>query len=75
MTVGQLIIFDFHGQTLKVIVKSLSVLELAEQQGGGRGHWEGLDPRNFGVMMDKTDITMMKGAEANGLNIKASAKK
>jgi vesicle-fusing ATPase len=75
MAVGQLIIFDFHGQNLKVIVKSLSVLELAEQQGGGRGRWEGLDPRNFGVMMDKTDITMMKGAEANGLNIKASAKK
>ncbi|KAJ7126428.1 vesicular-fusion protein SEC18 [Mycena crocata] len=76
LAVGQLLIFDYHGQNLKVVVKSLSVLELAEQQrGGGRRADYGPDPQSFGVMMDKTDITMMKAADANGLNIKSSAKK
>ncbi|KAF7352445.1 hypothetical protein MVEN_01209200 [Mycena venus] len=61
---GELMIFDYHGQNLKVFVKSLSVLELADQQRGA-----------FGIIMDKTDITIMKAAEANGINIKSSAKK
>ncbi|KAF7355680.1 hypothetical protein MSAN_01485800 [Mycena sanguinolenta] len=78
MSVGQIMIFDYHGQNLKVLVKSLSVLELADQQrgGGGRGRADyGPDPRSFGILMDKTDITMMKAAEHNGINIKSSAKK
>ncbi|KAJ7213717.1 P-loop containing nucleoside triphosphate hydrolase protein [Mycena haematopus] len=77
VAVGQLMIFDYHGQNLKVLVKSLSVLELADQQrGGGRGRADyGPDPRSFGILMDKTDITMMKAAEHNGINIKSSAKK
>ncbi|KAJ7715218.1 vesicular-fusion protein SEC18 [Mycena olivaceomarginata] len=74
---GEYMIFDYHGQNLKVLVKSLSVLELADQQrgGGGRRAEYGPDPRSFGIIMDKTDITMMKAAEANGINIKSSAKK
>lgn len=77
MAVGGTMIFDYHGQNLKVLIKSLSVLELADQQrGGGRGRSDyGPDPRSFGILMDKTDITMMKSAEANGINIKSSAKK
>ncbi|KAJ7734028.1 vesicular-fusion protein SEC18 [Mycena maculata] len=77
LTVGGLMIFDFHGQNLKVTVKSLSVLELADQQrGGGRGRSDfGPDPRSFGILMDKTDLTMMKSTEPNGINIKSSAKK
>lgn len=77
VAVGEYMIFDYHGQNLKVLVKSLSVLELADQQrgGGGRRAEYGPDPRSFGIIMDKTDITMMKAAEANGINIKSSAKK
>ncbi|KAF8213952.1 vesicular-fusion protein SEC18 [Mycena galopus ATCC 62051] len=78
ITAGQYLIFDYHGQNLKVHAKSLSVLELADQQrgGGGRGRSEyGPDPRSFGILMDKTDITMMKAQDHNGLNIKASGKK
>ncbi|KAJ7098764.1 vesicular-fusion protein SEC18 [Mycena belliarum] len=77
MAVGELLIFDYHGQNLKLTVKSLSVLELADQQrGGGRQRSDhGPDPRSFGILMDKTDITMMKAADGNGINIKSSAKK
>ncbi|KAJ7741033.1 vesicular-fusion protein SEC18 [Mycena metata] len=75
MAIGEVLIFDYHGQNLKIVVKSLSVLELSEQQGGGRPRGHGPDPRSFGILMDKTDITMMKAAEANGINIKSSAKK
>ncbi|KAJ7693898.1 vesicular-fusion protein SEC18 [Mycena rosella] len=77
MMVGELMIFDYHGQNLKITVKSLSVLELADQQrGGGRQRSDyGPDPRSFGILMDKTDITMMKAADGNGINIKSSAKK
>ncbi|KAJ7228263.1 vesicular-fusion protein SEC18 [Mycena pura] len=77
MAIGQPLLFDYHGQNIKVLVKGLSVLELAEQQrGGGRVRADrGPDPRSYGIMMDKTDITVMKSVEANGINIKASAKK
>ncbi|KAK7062091.1 P-loop containing nucleoside triphosphate hydrolase protein [Favolaschia claudopus] len=78
ITVGELMIFDYHGQNLKVTVRGLSVLELADEQrgGGGRGHsGYGPNPRDYGIIMEKTDITMMKSAEANGINIKSSAKK
>ncbi|KAJ7129270.1 AAA-domain-containing protein [Mycena epipterygia] len=77
MAVGELMIFDYHGQNLKVLVKSLSVLELADQQrGGGRQRSDyGPDPHSFGIMMDKTDITMMKAVDANGIILKSSAKK
>ncbi|CAK5262535.1 unnamed protein product [Mycena citricolor] len=74
---GEWLIFDFHGQTIRVMVKGLSVLELAEpqQQRGGRRADMGPDPRTYGILMEKTDVTVMKSAEANGLNIKASGKK
>jgi vesicle-fusing ATPase len=78
VAVGEYMIFDYHGQNLKVLVKSLSVLELSEQQrggGGGRRSEYGPDPRSFGILMDKTDITMMKASDGNGINIKSSAKK
>ncbi|KAF7302029.1 hypothetical protein MIND_00769300 [Mycena indigotica] len=76
LSVGQPLIFDFRGQNLKAIVKGLSTLELADQQQrGSRRADRGPDPRSFGVLMDKTDITVMKGAEANGIMIKSSAKK
>ncbi|KAJ7223929.1 vesicular-fusion protein SEC18 [Mycena rebaudengoi] len=77
VAVGEFLIFDYHGQNLKVTVKSLSVLELAdEQRGGGRQRGSfGPDPRTFGILMDKTDLTMMRANDHNGINIKASAKK
>ncbi|KAJ6482822.1 vesicular-fusion protein SEC18 [Mycena vitilis] len=77
LAVGQLLIFDYCGQNLKVVVKGLSVLELADQQrGGSRGRSDyGPDPHSFGILMDKTDLSVMKANESNGLNIKSSAKK
>ncbi|KAF7332361.1 hypothetical protein MKEN_00117800 [Mycena kentingensis (nom. inval.)] len=76
ISTGQPIIFDFRGQALKVTAKGLSTLELAdEQRGGGRRAQYGPDPTSYGILMDKTDLTVMKSNDHNGLLIKSSAKK
>nr|GAT52827.1 predicted protein [Mycena chlorophos] len=75
LSIGQPLIFDFRGNNLKAVVKGLSTVELAEPQQRARRTGGGPDPRSFGVLMDRTDITVMKGAEHNGLMIKSSAKK
>ncbi|KAH9967085.1 P-loop containing nucleoside triphosphate hydrolase protein [Lactifluus volemus] len=58
-TVGQISVFEYHGQNLKCVVKSVSVLELAAEQrrGGGGG---GAGRTDSGIVMEKTDITFLK---------------
>lgn len=64
----QIIVFDFHGMTLKGKVTGLSLLELAQSKPGNRG------PPTLGLLMDKTDVTFMKEANST-IQIKGSAKK
>ncbi|TFY79787.1 hypothetical protein EWM64_g4224 [Hericium alpestre] len=70
--VGQVFAFEYHGQNLKATVKSVALLELAdEQRRGSRG---GGAPQNLGIVMEKTDVTFMKDP-SSAIKIKSSAKR
>lgn len=68
---GEVLVFEFHGQNLKAVVKSCAVVELADGQRGGRG---GAGIRDAGVVMERTDVTFMKDP-STAIKIKSSAKK
>ena len=67
---GEAFIFEYRGFNYRGTVKGLRVVELAAEQlrgaGGGRD--------DMGVMMERSDVTFMKG-EGGGLKLKSSAKK
>lgn len=67
---GEAFVFEYRGFNYRGIVKGLRVVELAAEQlrgaGGGRN--------NMGVLMERSDVTFMKG-EGGGLKLKSSAKK
>ena len=75
-TVGQILVFEYHGQNLKCVVKSVSVLELAAEQrrGGVPGGASGGNRTDSGVVMEKTDVTFMKEIQSK-IKIKSSARK
>lgn len=68
LSVGQILIFEFHGQNLKLQVTGLSVVDLPNAPTGGQS------PNNVGVVMEKTDVAFQKGANS-AIKIKSSAKK
>jgi vesicle-fusing ATPase len=67
---GETFVFEYKGFNYRGSVKGLRVVELTSQQ--LRGAEGGRD--DMGVMMEKTDVTFMKG-EGGGLKLKSSAKK
>lgn len=75
ISADEILVFEYHGQNLKVIAKNVSVLELADEQrrGGAPGR---RIPRHdrMGILMDKTDVTIMKASDSL-IKIKSSAKK
>ena len=76
-SVGQIVVFEYHGQNLKGIVKSVSVLELAAEQrrGGSAGNFPGSGGRSdSGIVMEKTEVTFLKDPISK-IKIKSSAKK
>jgi vesicle-fusing ATPase len=69
---GEILIFDFKGEKLKMTVASMNVVELPHQQNNSR---VGQQPHmEMGVMMDRTDVTVMKASDSM-IKIKSSAKK
>ena len=62
--VGESLIFEFHGQNLRILVKSFSVVDLP---GGGAG-------ATMGILMEKTDITLVKAADSL-IKLRGSSKK
>lgn len=70
-TLGQIVVFEYHGQNLKGVVKSVSVLELAAEQRGGGG---GGGRADSGIVMEKTEVTFLK-EPISKIKIKSSAKK
>lgn len=64
--VGQVIVFDFHGENLKGTVKGIIKVDLPQQRGqlGDQA----------GILMDKTDITFVKAADSL-IKLKGSSKK
>lgn len=71
-TPEQMLVFEFHGQNMKAVVKGISLLELADEQRQGRQ--QGKRPENMGVLMDNTDVVFMKASDSP-IKIKASAKR
>jgi vesicle-fusing ATPase len=69
---GEILIFDFKGEKLKMTVASMNVVELSDQQNNSRVvkqlHME------MGVVMERTDVTVMKASDSM-IKIKSSAKK
>lgn len=62
--IGEILVFDFHGQNLKAVVKGLSLVELNGTQAD----------RGMGILFDKTDLNIMKAGDSL-IKIKSSAKK
>jgi vesicle-fusing ATPase len=69
---GQLLVFEFHGQNLKALVKGVGILELADEQ--RRGGQQGRRQDNMGILMDKTDVGFLKAGDSP-IKIKSSSKK
>ena len=59
-----MIVFDFHGQTLKAIVKGLAGIDL-----NGGAPVEGA-----GILFDKSDVNFIKAGDSL-IKLKGSAKK
>ncbi|KAI0030677.1 AAA-domain-containing protein [Vararia minispora EC-137] len=70
-SLGQQMITEYHGQSLIAKVVSVQVLELADNQRGGGG---GGSRTDVGIVMDRTDVTIMKAADSK-IKLKSSAKK
>jgi vesicle-fusing ATPase len=71
LSVGQVVVFDFHGVNLRGVIKGISLLELAKH-GDQRRREE--PAATLGLLMDKTDLTFMKAADS-AIKIKGSSKK
>lgn len=68
LSAGQLLIFEFHGQMLKLQVMGLQTVDLmnATPSQGRAGQ--------SGILMEKTDVTFIKAADSS-IKLKSSAKK
>ncbi|KAJ3531815.1 hypothetical protein NM688_g7518 [Phlebia brevispora] len=69
-TVGQFLIFEFHGHNLRLTVKGLHIVDPLDPK--GRKSVQAVT--TSGVLMDKTDVMFMKAGDSP-IKIKSSAKK
>ncbi|KIM46470.1 hypothetical protein M413DRAFT_441563 [Hebeloma cylindrosporum] len=76
MSTEEVIAFEFHGQNLKATVKSVAVLDLADEQRKGipNGGQRTVGHEHMGILFEKTDVTLMKAPDSS-IKIKSSAKK
>lgn len=63
---GQILVFDFHGENLKGMVKGLMKVDLPNQRAG-------LGDQS-GILMERTDVTFIKAADSL-IKLKGSSKK
>lgn len=61
--IGEISVFDFHGQQLKAVVKGLSLVDV-----GGR------QSEDFGILHEKTDVNFMKAGDSL-IKLKSSSKR
>lgn len=62
--VGEILVFDFHGQNLKAVVKGLSSVEMND----------GASVQGLGILFDKTDVNIVKASDSL-IKLKGSSKK
>ncbi|KAG8689851.1 transport between ER and Golgi ATPase protein [Ceratobasidium sp. 423] len=73
-TPGQILVFDFHGITLKCIVTGLQVVELAAIQSKRGDANAGPSAGRTGILMPQTEVNFIKAGDST-LKIKSSARK
>lgn len=61
--IGEILVFDFHGQNLKAVVKGLNTVEI---NSGG--------PTGMGILFEKSDINFIKAGDSL-IKLKSSSKK
>lgn len=66
VTIGQPLVFDFHGQNLRATVKGVQCLSLEGKGAGGHGR--------TGILTSQTEVNFVKDP-ASAIKIKSSAKK
>ncbi|QRV87917.1 AAA family ATPase [Ceratobasidium sp. AG-Ba] len=71
---GQILVFDFHGITLKATVKGLQVVELAALQSKRATSAAPPGAGRFGILMDQTEVNFIKAGDST-IKIKSSARK
>lgn len=74
MSTDEAIVFEYHGQNLKATIKSVSVLDLADEQRKGLPPSQDPGHKHMGILFEKTDVTFMKAPDS-AIKIKSSAKK
>ncbi|KAF7432705.1 transport between ER and Golgi ATPase protein [Pleurotus ostreatus] len=72
--IDEIFVFEYHGQNLKCVVKAISTVELADEQRKGIPSSNQRRNLDAGILMDKTDVTVMKAGDS-AIKIKSSAKK
>ena len=75
MSSEQTIVFEFHKHNLKGTIKSISTVELADEQRGN--YLIGLHPsslQDVGIVMDGTAVNFMRAADSK-IKLKFSSKK
>ncbi|KAM6496126.1 vesicular-fusion protein SEC18 [Amanita muscaria] len=72
----EVIVFEYHGQNFKATVRSVAVLELADEQQRGRNVPTQRLPEYYtrGVLMERTEVNISKAPDSN-VKLKASTKK
>ena len=70
----ELIAFEFHGQNFRATLKNAVIVELADEQQRGRVSERPPEYYTRGILMERTEINMMKSANS-ALKLKTSTKK
>jgi vesicle-fusing ATPase len=74
MSTDEVIVFEFHGHNVKGTIKSVSGLDLADEQQRGVTAQRNSRHANMGILFEKTDVTFLKAPDSH-IKIKSSAKK
>ncbi|KAG8722824.1 transport between ER and Golgi ATPase protein [Ceratobasidium sp. 394] len=70
----QILVFDYHGITLKATVKGLQVVELAALQSKRPANAAPAPGAGFGILMEQTEVNFIKAGDST-IKLKSSARK
>ncbi|CAO1614917.1 unnamed protein product [Parajaminaea phylloscopi] len=73
-TQGQLLVFEFHGLTLMLVVKGVNVVEAGQVNSRGGSSGAPMTNMDKGILISQTEINFQKAAESQ-IRLKASGKR